>query len=173
VRENGGQYTHAAVWASMAFAELGEGARAWELLSMINPLNHSRTEEAVDVYKAEPYVVAADVYAVAPHTGRGGWTWYTGSAGWFYRLIVESLLGLRRQGDRLRIAPCMPREWKHYSLSYRYADTFYRIAVERSFVANEPLIRATLDGTDLADPEIPLVDDRREHIVVFRVNQLT
>jgi cellobiose phosphorylase len=170
VRENGGQYTHAAVWASMAFAELGDSDRAWELLSLINPITHSRTEDAVAVYKAEPYVVAADVYAVAPHTGRGGWTWYTGSAGWLYRLIVESLLGLNREGDRLHVTPCMPKAWNDYALSYRYADTVYRIAVERGSGANAPSIEATLDGVDLAEPGIPLVDDQREHVVRIRVN---
>jgi cellobiose phosphorylase len=110
VRENGGQYTHGAIWAAMAFAALGDNARAWELTQMINPLNHARTPEGVAIYKVEPYVVAADVYALAPHTGRGGWTWYTGSAGWMYRLVVESLLGLKLEGASLRFAPCMPLE---------------------------------------------------------------
>ena len=101
VRENGGQYTHAAVWTVMAFAEMGDAERAWELFSLLNPISHAGTPEAVGVYKVEPYVVAADVYALPPHTGRGGWTWYTGSAGWMYRLIVETLLGLRLEGGRL------------------------------------------------------------------------
>ena len=127
------------------------------------------TEDAVAVYKVEPYVVAADVYAVAPHTGRGGWTWYTGSAGWMYRLIVESLLGLKREGDRLYVTPCMPKAWQEYSLSYRYEDTVYRIAVERTSDANAPPIEATLDGAGLAEPGIPLVDDRREHVVRIRI----
>src|SRR6266571_5033171 len=103
VRENGGQYTHGAIWTAMAFAALGDGARAWELTAMINPVNHARTPEAAAAYKVEPYVVAADVYAHAPHTGRGGWTWYTGSAGWMYRLVVESLLGLRLEVNRLHL----------------------------------------------------------------------
>jgi cellobiose phosphorylase len=172
VRENGGQYTHAAVWASMAFAELGDSRRAWELLSLINPLRHSRTEQAVDVYKAEPYVVAADVYAVAPHTGRGGWTWYTGSAGWLYRLIVESLLGLKREGNWLQIKPCMPEEWKAFSLNYRFGDTAFRIAVVRTSEAGAADVRTTLDGVLLAEAGIPLVDDQREHIVEVRINQV-
>ena len=108
VRENGGQYTHAAIWASMAFAELGDARRAWELLTMINPVNHSLSGQDAATYKVEPYVVAADVYASPPHVGRGGWTWYTGSAGWLYRLIVESLLGLRLEVDKLRFKPCLP-----------------------------------------------------------------
>ena len=112
VRENGGQYTHAAIWAAMAFAALGDSRRAWELLAMINPVNQRRSPEGIATYKVEPYVVAADVYALPPHTGRGGWTWYTGSAGWMYRLIVESLLGLRLEVDKLRFAPCLPADWK-------------------------------------------------------------
>ncbi|MCI0435294.1 MAG: cyclic beta 1-2 glucan synthetase, partial [Gemmatimonadetes bacterium] len=170
VRENGGQYTHAAVWASMAFAELGDSRRAWELLALINPLRHTQTEEAVAVYKAEPYVVAADVYAVAPHTGRGGWTWYTGSASWLYRLIVESLLGLKRDGHRLRIEPCIPRDWNTFSLNYRYAETMYRIVVVRTADPGAAPIRTTLDGADLREPEIPLTNDQREHAVEVRIN---
>ncbi len=169
VRENGGQYTHAAVWASMAFAALGDGRRAWELLSLINPLSHSRSEEAVATYKAEPYVVAADVYAVAPHTGRGGWTWYTGSAGWMYRLIVESLLGLKREGDWLQVTPCMPEEWTAFSLSYRYLETVYRITVVRDATGGAPASVTTVDGVEQAGPGIALVDDRREHAVEVRI----
>ena len=165
VRENGGQYTHAAVWAAMAFARLGDSRRAWELLALINPVNHGRSAQAIATYKTEPYVVAADVYAMPPHTGRGGWTWYTGSAGWLYRLIVESLLGLRREGDRLHIAPCLPEEWKMYSLSYRYRDTTYRITV----VQNGANSGATLDGVEQGDQGIPLVDDRRTHLVEVTV----
>jgi cellobiose phosphorylase len=172
VRENGGQYTHAAVWASMAFAELGDSRRAWELLSLINPLRHSQTEQAVEVYKAEPYVVAADVYAVAPHTGRGGWTWYTGSAGWLYRLIVESLLGLKREGNRLQIRPCMPEEWMTFSLHYRFLDTAFHIVVLRTSEPGAAEIRTTLDGAQLAEPGIPLVDDQLDHIVEVRINRV-
>jgi cellobiose phosphorylase len=108
VRENGGQYTHAAIRAAMAFAQMGDHRRAWELFSMINPVNHTKSSAAVGTYKVEPYVMAADVYAAPPHTGRVGWTWYTGSAGWMYRLAVESLLSLRREGDKLRLVPCLP-----------------------------------------------------------------
>jgi cellobiose phosphorylase len=166
VRENGGQYTHAAVWAAMAFAELGDARRAWELATLINPLNHSQTAEAVAAYKVEPYVIAADVYAVPPHTGRGGWTWYTGAAGWYYRLILESLLGVRRQASRLHIAPCMPDGWDSYSLSYRFGDTLYRISVMRDRTeGGADGFRSTLDGTDVGDAGIPLIDDRREHLV--------
>ena len=129
VRENGGQYTHAAIWAAMAFAALGDSRRAWELLAMINPVNHAKSPEGIATYKVEPYVVAADVYAVSPHTGRGGWTWYTGSAGWMYRLIVESLLGLRLEVDKLYVTPCLPADWKGFTLHYRYRETLYQIRV--------------------------------------------
>jgi cyclic beta-1,2-glucan synthetase len=165
VRENGGQYTHAAIWAAMAFAALGDRRRAWELFTMINPVNHALSAEAVATYKVEPYVVAADVYAVAPHTGRGGWTWYTGSAGWLYRLIVESLLGLRLEGgDTLHFAPCLPAEWKGFTLRYRYRETVYRIIlIQLSGEKNET--RVTVDGVARIDAVIPLVDDRQEHAV--------
>ena len=163
VRENGGQYTHAAIWAVMAFAALGDNRRAWELLAMINPVNHAATPEAIATYKVEPYVVAADVYALSPHTGRGGWTWYTGSAGWMYRLIVESLLGLRLEVDKLRFAPCLPADWKAFKMHYRYRETVYHITVfgnagreRRDHVS--PLM--VLSSTTTV---IPLVDDRQEH----------
>ena len=129
VRENGGQYTHAAIWASMAFADLGDARRAWELLTMINPVNHSLSSQDAATYKVEPYVVAADVYGSPPHVGRGGWTWYTGSAGWLYRLIVESLLGLRLDVDKLRFKPCLPPHWQSFKLHYRYRRTTYHIVV--------------------------------------------
>src|SRR4030095_11519209 len=119
VRENGGQYTHAAIWTVMAFAANGDAKRAWELARMINPLNHTSTPEGVTTYQAEPYVVSADVYGVAPHTGRGGWSWYTGSAGWMYRLLVESLLGLHLEVDKLRLAPCLPAGWASFNVNYR------------------------------------------------------
>jgi cyclic beta-1,2-glucan synthetase len=170
VRENGGQYTHAAVWAAMAFAELGDSRRAWDLATLINPLNHARTAEAVAVYKVEPYVIAADVYAVEPHTGRGGWTWYTGAAGWYYRLFVESLLGLRRRGDRLHFAPCMRDDWDAYALHYRFGETPYHINVQRKPpTAGTAGVRATLDGIEVGDDGIPLVDDHREHLVEVTV----
>ncbi len=168
VRENGGQYTHAAIWAAMAFARLGDSRRAWELLAMINPVNHGRTPEEVAIYKVEPYVVAADVYAAMPHKGRGGWTWYTGSAGWMYRLIVESLLGLRLDVDKLHFAPCLPADWKTFTMHYRYRETVYHIAVLHAHDGNSET-RVTVDGVEQQDPVIPLVDDHREHSVEVRV----
>jgi cellobiose phosphorylase len=164
VRENGGQYTHAAIWAAMAFARLGDNRRAWELFTMINPVNHARTAEETAVYKVEPYVVAADVYAVPPHTGRGGWTWYTGSAAWMYRLIVESLLGLTLEVDKLRIVPCLPADWKGFKMHYRHRETVYHIDVLQTPAADGD-IRVRVDGVDQPDKSIPLVDDHNEHSV--------
>jgi cellobiose phosphorylase len=168
VRENGGQYTHAAIWTAMAFAALGDSCRAWELLAMINPVNHGETPEAIATYKVEPYVVAADVYALSPHTGRGGWTWYTGSAGWMYRLIVESLLGLRLEVDKLRFAPCLPAHWEGFKVHYRYRETVYHIVVLQTPAASGGM-KLTVDGVERNDAAIPLVDDRQEHAVEVRI----
>jgi len=171
VRENGGQYTHAAIWATMAFAALGDRERAWELLSMINPINHARTAEAAAVYKTEPYVVVADVYALAPHTGRGGWSWYTGSAGWLYRLVVETLLGLTLEHNKLRVAPRIPANWKTYSVDYRYRDTIYHIAVVQ-LDGSEGDSTVTVDGVAQEAPVISLVDDGAHHAVEVRLNSV-
>jgi len=173
VRENGGQYTHAAVWATMAFAALGDSRRAWELLALINPVNHALTTQAVATYKTEPYVVAADVYAIAPHTGRGGWTWYTGSAGWLYRLIVESLLGLKLEHNKLRFAPCLPEEWTTYSMTYRHGDTAYRITVSQTPAAagTSTDIAITLDGVAQTDQAVSLTDDHKAHRIEVRITR--
>lgn len=168
VRENGGQYTHGAIWAAMAFAALGDGRRAWELLAMINPLNHARSPEEIETYKVEPYVVAADVYSLSPHTGRGGWTWYTGSAAWMYRLIVESLLGLRLEKDKLLIAPCFPPDWEMFKVHYRYRETVYHIIVMQVRNGNGET-SVTVDGVERDDLAIPLVDDHQEHSVEVRI----
>jgi len=164
VRENGGQYTHGAIWAAMAFAALGDGRHAWELLAMINPVNHGRSAEEIETYKVEPYVVAADVYALPPHTGRGGWTWYTGAAGWMYRLILESLLGIRLDVDRLHLSPSLPPDWKAFKVHYRYRETVYHISVLQGS-AGENRTSVTVDGIVMYDNIVPLVDDRREHSV--------
>jgi cellobiose phosphorylase len=172
VRENGGQYTHGAIWAAMAFAALGDSRRAWELTTMINPANHAKSQAAIATYKVEPYVMAADVYAVTPHTGRGGWTWYTGSAGWMYRLILESLLGLRLETDRLHVAPCLPAHWQGLRIHYRYRETVYHIAIAQTEVGAEGasgLQSVTVDGVEQADRVVPLVDDRQEHSVAVEV----
>lgn len=164
VRENGGQYTHGAIWAVMAFAGLGDSRRAWELLAMINPVNHAGSPGGIATYRVEPYVVAADVYALPPHTGRGGWTWYTGSAGWMYRLIVESLLGLRLEVETLRIAPCLPADWKGFTVHYRYRETVYHITVLQTPGGNGEM-SVIVDGVKRQDQAIPLVDDHQEHSV--------
>ena len=172
VRENGGQYTHAAVWTVMAFAALGDSQRAWELLAMINPVNHGKSAESVAVYKVEPYVVAADVYAVSPHAGRGGWSWYTGSAGWMYRLILESLLGLRLDVDKLHFAPCLPADWQAFKLHYRYRETVYHIAVSQTQTddtAQRGAMHVTVDGAERPDQTIPLIDDRQNHTADVRI----
>jgi cyclic beta-1,2-glucan synthetase len=164
VRENGGQYTHAAVWTVMAFAAMGDAKRAWELFSLINPVLHGNTAAKAVTYRVEPYVVAADVYAVAPHTGRGGWTWYTGSAGWMYRLITESLLGVTLEVDKLRFAPCLPADWSSFKIHYRYRETHYRITVHNRG-DNSTVERITVDGIDQAQRSVPLIDDRNDHQV--------
>jgi cellobiose phosphorylase len=168
VRENGGQYTHAAIWAAMAFARLGDNRRAWELFTMINPVNHARSAEETTTYKVEPYVVAADVYATPPHTGRGGWTWYTGSAAWMYRLIVESLLGLRLEVDKLRFTPCLPADWDGFKMHYRYRETVYQIALLQMPAGNGEM-RVSVDGIEQQDKTIPLVDDHKEHWVEVKI----
>ncbi|HUJ90092.1 MAG TPA: protein ndvB, partial [Syntrophorhabdales bacterium] len=171
VRENGGQYTHGAIWAAMAFAKLGDSRRAWELLAMISPLNHGRSPEEIAAYKVEPYVVAADVYALSPHTGRGGWTWYTGSAGWMYRLILESLLGLSLEKEKLRIAPCLPEDWEMFKVHYRYRETVYHIGVLQTRAENGEM-SVIVDGVEQPDKVIPLVDDRKEHMVQVVIQQV-
>ena len=168
VRENGGQYTHAAIWMAMAFAQLGDSRRAWELMTMINPVNHAMSPESIATYKVEPYVVAADVYALSPHTGRGGWTWYTGSAGWMYRLIVESLLGLKLEVDRLSFTPLLPADWEGFTVHYRYRETVYHIAVLRR-QAGDDAASVIVDGAPQQDTTITLVDDHQEHSVEVRI----
>jgi cellobiose phosphorylase len=176
VRENGGQYTHAAIWATMAFAMLGDRDRAWELFNMLNPVNHGSQPDDIERYRVEPYVMSADIYAASPHTGRGGWTWYTGAAGWMYRLTVETLLGVQLEVDHLRIAPCIPAHWESYKIHYRYRETVYHITVrcvgeESGHVNSVTVDGAVVDVTDMGGtgrPQgkmIPLVDDRREHYV--------
>lgn len=168
VRENGGQYTHAAIWTVMAFAKQGDSQRAWELFAMINPIHHGSTQRGIAIYKVEPYVIAADVYAEPPHIGRGGWSWYTGSASWMYRLMIESLLGLHLEVDRLRFTPCLPADWKSFKLYYRYRETFYHITV----VQPEPgqiVKRVSVDGVEQPGDMIHLKDDRKDHQVLVEL----
>jgi cellobiose phosphorylase len=169
VRENGGQYTHGAIWITMAFALMGENDRAWDLFALLNPIHHSATPKQIATYKVEPYVVAADVYAVAPHTGRGGWTWYTGSAGWMYRLLIETLLGVNLAGDQLRLTPRLPKSWTTYKIHYRYRQTVYHITITRLAADAGEANQLFLDGIELAVKTVPLVDDRCEHFVELKV----
>ena len=164
VRENGGQYTHAAIWTVMAFAALGDAKRAWELFNLINPITHAATPEAAALYRVEPYVVAADVYSVVPHAGRGGWTWYSGSAGWMYRLITESLLGLRLDVDKLRFTPCLPVDWSGFTIHYRYRETSYHVTL-RNHGRDLTVKRVVVDGNEQPENFVPLVDDRNDHNV--------
>ena len=152
----------------MAFAAIGDHARAWELFDLINPVSHGDTPERIATYRVEPYVVAADICGVAPHTGRGGWTWYTGSASWMYRLIVESLLGIQRQGTRLLLSPHPHHDWPHYTVRYRYYDTIYQITVRHpghGIRAAGPIRTISVDGVPQADPAITLVNDGIEHLI--------
>ncbi|NII05501.1 cyclic beta 1-2 glucan synthetase [Luteibacter anthropi] len=163
VRENGGQYTHAAVWAAMAFAGMGRQDQAWELARMIHPGSHTKNAEAMARYKVEPYVIAADVYSVAPHTGRGGWSWYTGSAGWMYRLVIESLLGFSLEGGKIRIAPCVPSTWKAYEVTYRHGTATYVFQLRPA--GEHDVVTLSLDGQGIETGLITLADDGREHRV--------
>jgi cellobiose phosphorylase len=164
VRENGGQYTHAAIWLTMAFAARGDHHRAWELFNMINPIHHGNTPQAISTYKVEPYVMAADVYSIALHKGRGGWTWYTGSAGWMYQLVTESLLGLNRNGDTLQIHPCIPPAWDPFTIHYRFKGAVYHIGFTQIQGEKEEII-LSLDGVQQAGNTLPLVDSAMEHKV--------
>jgi cyclic beta-1,2-glucan synthetase len=169
VRENGGQYTHAALWTVMALARLGLGDEAMELFHMINPINHMRTAESVERYRAEPYAVAADVYAHPMHLGRGGWTWYTGSAGWMYQAAIGALLGIRRRGATLSVNPCIPAVWKNYSLRWTFGDTVYNFTVNNPNQQCFGVQSAELDGVPVDAGAIPFHDDGRRHEVTIVV----
>ncbi|MBI5529031.1 MAG: diguanylate cyclase, partial [Deltaproteobacteria bacterium] len=164
VRENAGQYTHGAVWAAMAFALAGRKEQAAALVSMLNPINHALDPPAVKRYKLEPYVLAADVYSQPPHAGRGGWTWYTGSAAWYYRLLHEVVLGIERNVDTLCFRPRVPASWAGFKLHYRYFETFYHMAFVQVPAHNGPL-RLTLDGRPQDEGTLKLVNDQRDHVV--------
>jgi cyclic beta-1,2-glucan synthetase len=165
IRENGGQYTHAAVWTAMAIAKLGNGDEAVELFHMLNPVNHARTRPDVERYKAEPYVTAGDVYAHPLHLGRGGWTWYTGSAGWLFRLGIESILGIARHGDHLSIAPCIPAGWTRANIQWRFGRTAYKIEIANPARRCRGVAKATLDGLAVDAAAIPLHDDGATHVI--------
>ncbi len=174
IRENGGQYTHAALWSVMAFASLGEGSKATGLFSILNPINHARTRAEVYRYKVEPYVIAADIHSVPPHVGRGGWTWYTGAAGWMYRAGIESILGLRRQGDILHFNPCISRDWKSFAIALRHGSARYEISVENPAGVERGIVFAALDGSIVLERPLTLrlVDDGQTHRVQVRLGQV-
>ncbi|MFL5544764.1 MAG: GH36-type glycosyl hydrolase domain-containing protein, partial [Gemmatimonadaceae bacterium] len=164
VRENGAQYTHAALWVVLATALQGDGARAFELFQMLNPITHADTPEGVDVYKVEPYVIAADVYTAKGHLGRGGWTWYTGSASWMYRVALEGILGFQQRGEELLIKPCIPDTWKEFTIEYRFRSSTYAITVENPDGIQCGAVELTVDGRSV-DNAIPLIDDGKQHRV--------
>jgi cyclic beta-1,2-glucan synthetase len=165
IRENGGQYTHAAAWVVMALARLGSGDEAAELFHMLNPVNHTRTAPDVERYQGEPYVVAGDVCARREHAGRAGWTWYTGSAGWMYRAGLESILGLRRHGRTFELAPCVPSSWPGYAITWRFGRTRYEISVTNPERRCRGIDAAELDGVAVDPRAIALVDDGGTHDV--------
>ncbi len=165
IRENGGQYTHAAIWMIMATAKLGNTQRAWELMKIINPANHTDSAAGVLIYKAEPYVVAADVYSMSQNRGHAGWTWYTGSAGWMYQLLIEWLLGVRLEGTKLSIQPCIPKEWKSFKIVYRFRTAVYNITILQT-EADMNSMTLEVDGVKVAGKKIDLADDGAEHTVI-------
>jgi cyclic beta-1,2-glucan synthetase len=164
IRENGGQYTHAAIWSLIACAMLGQGDKATDLFELLNPINHANTRADVYKYKVEPYAVAADIYSEPPHVGRGGWTWYTGAAGWLHRAALEWILGFRKRGSALHIDPCIPRRWKGFEIIYRDGRTLYRITVENPRGVCRGISELRLDGVLLPGAAlVPLSNDGREH----------
>jgi cyclic beta-1,2-glucan synthetase len=165
VRENGGQYTHAAQWVVLALTKLGSGDEAVELFHMLNPINHARTPADVQQYKTEPYAVAGDVYDHPAHRGRGGWTWYTGSAGWMYRVAIEGICGLNRLGASFSLNPCIPSSWPAFSIEWRFGSTLYSIHVENPERRCRGVARVTLDGASVDASAIPLIDDGGVHHV--------
>lgn len=167
IRENGGQYTHAATWTVIAFAELGDGDKAGELFRMLNPITHTSSRAGVQRYKVEPYVVAGDVYAEPPHAGRGGWTWYTGSAGWLYRAGLEWILGFRLSGCTLSIDPCIPRDWPGYSIRFVYRSATYNVVLEnpKHVCRGVASIRVDDAAPQMGEATILLHDDGATHQV--------
>lgn len=165
VRENGGQYTHAAIWLVMAFAAIGNKKRTWELLQLINPINRTGSQDKIAIYKTEPYVMAADVYAEPKHIGQGGWTWYTGSAGWMYQLIISAFIGLQKAGDALSFKPCIPGEWNTFELNYQFGDTTYHIGFVQTVSSIAKEMQLFLDGEFLQNGIVPLVNDGKIHEV--------
>ena len=172
VRENGAQYTHAATWTALAAARLGEGDRAAHLFDMLNPFTHASTEAGVAEYKVEPYVVCADVYTAADHVGRGGWTWYTGSASWMYRVALESVLGFTKRGESLSIEPCVAATWREFAIEYRHRSSTYAITVHNPDGVSHGVVRVEVDGHEVADRVVRLADDGSRHEVVVTMGEV-
>ncbi len=170
LRENGGQYTHAAAWVIYAYALLGEGTKAYELFEMLNPISHSRSFFLANQYKVEPYVMPADIYYVPPHEGRGGWTWYTGAAGWMYRVFLDGIIGLKIRGKKLYISPSVPNDWTSYSIKYRYVNTQYDITVISNKKIPNGITTYTLDNEKLQTDHVELVDDKKNHELIVEIN---
>jgi cyclic beta-1,2-glucan synthetase len=168
VRENGAQYTHAATWAALAAAMEGDGDLAFHLYQMLNPFTHARTPDDAERYKVEPYVVAADVYTAEGHLGRGGWTWYTGSASWMYRVGLEAILGFRKRGDTLVVEPCVPRDWPELTIEYRFGRSVYLITVTEPHLVGARGGEVGIDGRPVDGGAIPLVDDGAKRVVAIR-----
>jgi cellobiose phosphorylase len=165
IRENGGQYTHAATWVALAVALQGRGDRALELWNLLNPVYHATTPSEVQRYKVEPYVVCADVYGAPPHVGRGGWTWYTGSASWLYRVALEAILGFRRTGDTLHVEPCVPPGWPGYEITYRHGAATYRVWLDNAAGTGRGVVSVTVDGQPAPGGVVALRDDGGTHDV--------
>ncbi|HJS28675.1 MAG TPA: protein ndvB, partial [Anaerolineales bacterium] len=169
IRENGGQYTHAALWVSWALAQLGDGDQAEGIFRLLNPIQRADTPESMRTYKVEPYVVAADIYSEPPYQGRGGWTWYTGSSGWMYRLGLEAILGLQLEGGSLKIDPCIPKDWPGYEITVRRTETAFHIRVENPSGINRGVREIWMDGKSLREGLIPLVEDGKEHEITVQL----
>jgi cyclic beta-1,2-glucan synthetase len=166
IRENGGQYTHAATWVVQATAMLGQGTRAVQLFDLLSPISHTSSPETLSRYKVEPYVVAADVYGVGSHVGRGGWTWYTGSAAWLYRVGLESILGFHLEGDRLRLDPCIPAAWPGFEITYRHRSATYRIVVDNPAKVERGVKSVRVNGSEQANGVVLLADEGTHEVRV-------
>jgi cyclic beta-1,2-glucan synthetase len=178
IRENGGQYTHAAIWSAIAFSMIGDGDSSAQVLSMLNPINRSSTAEAMGKYKVEPYVVSADVYSEPPHIGRGGWSWYTGSSGWMYRAGLERILGFRVHGTILHLDPCIPKAWKGFEINFRHFTAHYHIVVENPEHVSRGVLQCTVDTIDrkpssIGNPiQISLVNDGATHTILVKLGKI-
>jgi cyclic beta-1,2-glucan synthetase len=171
VRENGGQYSHAAIWCIYAYIGLNHGQKAVELFSMLNPINHGKDKAGINRYKVEPYVIAADIYSQNPHIGRGGWTWYTGSSSWMYRAGIEEILGFKLIGNTLKINPCIDPHWKQFKIYYHYLNSIYVIEIKNPMHLSSGISKYVVDGKELTDfqQEIVLVNDGLKHFITVEL----